>query len=522
MTIELNELQDDLRNLFNFGVKHQHLLSENEIMLSGREDKLLDVMEYLSSKCNARLTNQIVNDYGDRVELIEVLHLNHLKLRLYIKAGIDTRHKKTITVKHIFPSARWLEKYQGFFHGIEFASQEQSTPGTADKDDLPGSLPWINLEIDEMVDKISIPGLPGILDPKLDFQSYTWVKAQNNIIYKAKCQLGHFHDGLVKFAEKNPIKDGPFILSRACWDEKFHLLLAYSLALERLNERGKDITFLARTWRALSCEVERLKNHHKYLVSWLSLAGESDLAQKNALILNQLKIIENYFTNDEKVPFIIPGGISFDPLSRGGFKLDDLEAKFKGYEGDMMEFLFRPLAKSNVTAQFSGMGPVDGNNALTAGLSGPSLRASGMPFDARADFPYGLFKTGLVRWDVCNCAEGDVTARIRVHLNEMLQSLRIIYQCMSLLEDSPVDDLSVEFANMQRQKEGFVVVESSRGELQLYIKTSKDFQKLHTLRVLMPSFLNFTAIESIVSQAHINTFPYIVHSLNPCWTCIDL
>ena len=143
MSIELKALQDDLRNLFNFGVKHQHLLSENEIMLSGREDKLLDVMEYLSSKCNARLTDQIVNDYGDRLELIEVLHLNHLKLRLYIKAGIDTRHKNTITVKHIFPSARWLEKYQGFFNGIEFVAQEQSTQGTAERDDSPGSLPWI-------------------------------------------------------------------------------------------------------------------------------------------------------------------------------------------------------------------------------------------------------------------------------------------------------------------------------------------------------------------------------------------
>ncbi|MFX0102955.1 MAG: NADH-quinone oxidoreductase subunit C, partial [Candidatus Hodarchaeota archaeon] len=471
MTSELKELQDDLRNLFDFGVKHQQLISENEILLSGRDEKLLDVMDYLSRKCNARLTNQIVNDYGDRLELIEVLYLNHLKLRMYIKAGIDTRHKSTITAKHIFPSARWLEKYQEFFNGITFVGQEHSEPGETSSDEFVDKLPWISLEVDEFVDKISIMNGPGILDHKLDFQSYTWVKAQNNIVYKAKCQMGNFHRGLVEFAEQNLIKDAPFILSRACWDEKFHILLAYSLALERINNRDNDITFLARGWRALSCEVERLINHHKFLVSWLTLAGETDLAQKNALILNQLKIIENYFIDDGSIPFIKPGGITFDPLTRGSIKLGDLEDKFKGYEADMMEYLFNHFINGNITGQFSGIGCVKQADALKTGLSGPSLRASGMPFDSRADFPYSVFKTGLIRWDVCSCLEGDVQARLHVHLHEMLQSLRIIYQVIYLLEDSPSDDLSVEFANMQREKEGFTVVESSRGELQLYMKT---------------------------------------------------
>jgi len=520
----LHELKDELSEKINLGIKNIQSLSDNELLISGRDDKMLEVLEYLSTSCNARLVNQVVNDLGTRMELIDVLFMNHLRTRAYVKIDIDTRDKKLTSVADLFPSAKWLEKFQAQFLDIHFLPRqvhEADKPVTVKKD---ASTPWINIEIDDPVEKKRLPGKPGIFDPKLDLASYTWVKSHQNVITSTRCQLGHFHRGMIKFGETVTMDELPFVLSRFCWREKFHLATVVSIALERLNDLEKKIPRHAQLWRTFAGELERVKNHHEFLICWLELAGYHELVKENKHILDGLETVETVLYSDQpKMPIIVPGGISHDPVVAGKIVRPEIETCLHDYEKGFCEFLLEPMRENDLFKSFAGMGKFATNAALAAGLSGPSLRASGVPFDARADFPSGPFKQGLLRWDTCTSHDGDVRARIEIHAQEIVQSLRIMYQVLSLLEETPVVEASrIDIGTLESSKEAFAIVESSRGELHAYVKATKDGTRLNTLRIGTPSYLNFTAIETLIGSAHLRKFPFIVQSIDPCWACIDL
>src|SRR5712691_1372943 len=84
-----------------------------------------------------------------------------------------------------------------------------------------------------------------------------------------------------------------------------------------------------------------------------------------------------------------------------------------------------------------GVGVLPPEDALRFGVTGPTLRASGVPRDVRKDEPYGGYET--YDFDVITRSAADCFARYEVRLEEMKQSLRIIGQCLERLrEPGPV------------------------------------------------------------------------------------
>ncbi|NMC07480.1 MAG: hypothetical protein GYA24_19860, partial [Candidatus Lokiarchaeota archaeon] len=335
-----------------------------------------------------------------------------------------------------------------------------------------------------------------------------------------RCQLGHFHRGMIKIAEATPVAELPPIIARTCWRDKWHALAAVSVAVERAAGIDAKIPQHAIYWRAFCCELERLKNHHEFLISWLHIAGQFAMAKKHVVISRLLDVLEKFFFDDAtRTPFIVPGGVTHDPIAKGKVTRPAIDEALRAYE---RAFANDGLVDRGFFDSFAGVGKVSKADALRAGLTGPALRASGVPYDARADFPQGAYKQGLLRWDTCVGVEGDVQARVELHAHEMVQSIRLMYQLGELLAETPVSEASrVDIPNINAGAEGFAVVESARGELHAYVKASKDPGKLATLRIVTPSFLNFTALEQVAGSAAIRKMPYIVHSINPCWACID-
>ena len=75
--------------------------------------------------------------------------------------------------------------------------------------------------------------------------------------------------------------------------------------------------------------------------------------------------------------------------------------------------------------------------AVNYGLSGPMLRASGVAYDVRKDFPYLDYET--YDFDVPVGTNGDVYDRYLVRMEEMRQSMRILEQALERLPDGPVN-----------------------------------------------------------------------------------
>ncbi len=167
----------------------------------------------------------------------------------------------------------------------------------------------------------------------------------------------------------------------------------------------------------------------------------------------------------------------------------------------------------------AGLGVMTPSEALDYGLSGPLLRASGVDYDVRKDFPYLDYET--YDFEVPVGTNGDVYDRYLVRLEEMRQSVRILEQAVKRLPDGPinVDDPRVilpakhkatsEMESMihhfKQVMEGprppvgecYVPTESPKGEKGYYM-VSDGTSKPVRWRIRPPSFVNLSAIPKMV------------------------
>jgi NADH-quinone oxidoreductase subunit D len=165
------------------------------------------------------------------------------------------------------------------------------------------------------------------------------------------------------------------------------------------------------------------------------------------------------------------------------------------------------------------VGVISGEDAVNYGLTGPNLRASGVPYDVRKDRPYYDYET--YDFDVVVGEHGDCYDRYLVRMEEMRQSLRILDQAIARLPGGPinVDDPRVilpgktdAMSDMESMihhfklvmggvkapiGESWFSVESSKGELGMYV-VSDGGSKPVRWRVRGPSFINLSALPKMV------------------------
>jgi NADH-quinone oxidoreductase subunit D len=166
-----------------------------------------------------------------------------------------------------------------------------------------------------------------------------------------------------------------------------------------------------------------------------------------------------------------------------------------------------------------GLGAMSADEAVNYGLSGPMLRASGVAYDVRKDFPYLDYET--YDFDVAVGQAGDVYDRFLVRMEELRQSIRILEQALKRLPDGPmnVDDhrvilppKSMATSDMESMihhfkqvmegprppiGEAYVAVESPKGEKGYYM-VSDGTSKPVRWRIRPPSFVNLSAIPKMV------------------------
>jgi NADH-quinone oxidoreductase subunit D len=166
-----------------------------------------------------------------------------------------------------------------------------------------------------------------------------------------------------------------------------------------------------------------------------------------------------------------------------------------------------------------GIGAMSGPDAVNAGLSGPLLRASGVAYDVRKDFPYLDYET--YDFDVPVGTSGDVYDRFLVRMEEMRQSVRILEQAAARLPDGPVNvddarlilppkskatsEMESMIHHFKQVMEGprppigetYVAVESPKGEKGYYF-VSDGTAKPVRWRIRPPSYVNLSAIPRMV------------------------
>ncbi|UOF94217.1 MAG: NADH-quinone oxidoreductase subunit D, partial [Bacteroides sp.] len=156
--------------------------------------------------------------------------------------------------------------------------------------------------------------------------------------------------------------------------------------------------------------------------------------------------------------------------------------------------------------------------AINYGCSGPVLRASGLKWDLRKidkysiysllnfDIPYGINSIGVV---------GDCWNRFNVRLEEIYQSIDMVYQCMKYLKKLP----KIEIINSNKKiyplyKEYYIRGENPRGELGFYFVTQDNSEIPLRCKVRAPSFANLQIISTLCINYTISDLIAILGSID--------
>jgi len=114
----------------------------------------------------------------------------------------------------------------------------------------------------------------------------------------------------------------------------------------------------------------------------------------------------------------------------------DLESHLKAIEKGIADSISLVVKNRIVHDRTQGVCVLSAEDALSYGFTGPSLRASGVPFDLRKDAPYYNYES--FDFEIPVGSKGDIYDRIMIRFEEMFQSISIIRQAMKSIPGGPV------------------------------------------------------------------------------------
>jgi len=191
---------------------------------------------------------------------------------------------------------------------------------------------------------------------------------------------------------------------------------------------------------------------------------------------------------------------------------------------DTLDEIDRVLTRNAIWAgRTQGIGVLTAEEAINYSLSGPMLRASGVPWDMRKDQPYLGYET--YDFEVPVGEHGDVYDRFLVRLEECYQANKILIQALDRLPDGPINvsdprvilppksramsDMEAMIFHFKQVMEGvkapvgeaYVGIENPKGELGNYL-VSDGTAKPVRWRIRPPAFINLASI-SKMAEGHL-------------------
>jgi len=207
---------------------------------------------------------------------------------------------------------------------------------------------------------------------------------------------------------------------------------AFALAVEKLlgievPERGQYV-------RVLFAEISRLLNHILNITTFaLDVGAMTPLLWGFEERETLMDFYQRVSGSRMHAAYFRPGGVHRD-LPAG--LTDDIFAFTESFPTVIDDF-DNLLSDNRILRQRTvDIGVVSGEDAIAWGLSGPTLRGSGVPWDLRKAQPYDVYDR--MDFDVPVGKTGDCFARYLVRMEEMRQSLRIIRQCLAEMPEGPV------------------------------------------------------------------------------------
>jgi len=351
------------------------------------------------------------------------------------------------------------------------------------------------------------PATHGVLRLVLELDGETVVRSMYDI--------GYLHTGFEKSFESKTYHQCITLTDRMDYLAPLSNNLGFCLAVEKLLDL--DVPRRAQWIRVLLTELTRIQSH----LVWLGTHA-IDLGAMSMFLYcfrereEILRLFEMVAGQRMMTSYFRVGGLALEPplgwLKRVDKFIRTLPARIEEYEA--------LLTKNPIwLRRTQGVGKISAKDAVAFGLSGPSLRGSGLAWDIRKNQPYSSYQE--FDFIIPTRAEGDVYARYLVRLDEMRESIKLVQQAMEGLPEGRIkaDAPQVVLPDRESMKtsiealiyhfkivtEGFrppvgevyQAIESPRGELGFYL-VSDGSPKPFRCHVRAPSFANLQALSKMI------------------------
>jgi len=207
------------------------------------------------------------------------------------------------------------------------------------------------------------------------------------------------------------------------------------------------------------------------------------------------------------------GGVRRDISPEQGSKIREVVERV---EKEILALKRAIVGDTTLLARTRGVGVLTADWAREICVVGPPARASGVPIDARLDHPYAAYDEVPPR--LCTQAEGDTWARVLVRVDELVDSIRMVRECLGRMPAGPVlTRMDGEFPD---GRVGISVVEAPRGEAVHFVMTGGT-NRPYRWRVRAPTYPNLQAMPAMILEQQLADVPITLGSLDPCFSCTE-
>lgn len=325
------------------------------------------------------------------------------------------------------------------------------------------------------------------------------VRTDGEMVLESESHVGYLHRCFEKHAEgNNYIQVVPYT------DRMDYLCamtnnLAYAETVEKLMglqppERGQYI-------RVIVCELNRIASHLMAFGTYgLDLGAVTAFLYGFRDRERILKIFEKICGQRLNYSYVRIGGVTFDITDE---ILEDIESFLDYFDPDILDEYNRLLSYNGIfISRTANVGILPAELAISHGVTGPSLRGSGVRRDLRKDEPYSIYDR--FDFDVpVGSGEagtlGDCWDRYMVRIREMHESAKIIRQALRDIPSGPFCDKKAFRMVKPPKGEVYHKIEGARGEVGFYL-VSDGTTNAYRCKARGPSFCNISALDAIASR----------------------
>jgi NADH-quinone oxidoreductase subunit D len=339
------------------------------------------------------------------------------------------------------------------------------------------------------------------------------VKVRGEVVVDVDPVLGYLHRGIEKLCENATYTTVLTYVDPMDYLSSMHNEHAPAIAFEKLY--GVRAPRRAEYIRALVVELNRVFSHG-LMMGFLALD-----------IGGLTPILYSFINRDEVVDMLssISGQrMLFNFFRIGGVNWDtndEFLSRLGTWRSGVLkniEMNERMITENEIfRARTKGMGRLSGKDAISLGVSGPNLRASGVPFDVRKAHPYSIYHE--LEFDAITQEDGDSYSRYLQRIAEIKQSIHLIDQIIDRMPHGPVQ---AQVPGIVRPKPGraYGAVESPRGLYSVYA-ISDGGPTPFRFRMRDPSFISLQAIPKLMPGRLVADTMAVMASFDPVMGGVD-